>query len=403
MAQVGIREFDWKNMYFKSIWCDYNWYLVKNLDDIDKINPSKKYVIKPDMLFWKRWKYWLVGVNLDKEALKKWYLEKTKNPFILKENSWFLDTFIVEEFISHKWEYYISFEASREGDKINFSNFWWIDVEENWDKVKSITINTLEELKEIDLNKLLVEDNKIKNLIKSLRNFYKNYWFTYLEINPFCFDEITNEPILLDMVAKVDDQEFFRQKDNWWELEFPNTFWFKENPREKYIRELDSQTWASLKFKVLNENAYIWTLLAWGGGSLVITDTLWYMWFSNDIWNYWELSGNPTREFTKEYSKCLVEQMLEAKPKNSNKKYLIIAWAIANFTNIKNTFTWIIDIFKEKQKEILSQNIQVLVRRWWIQEKEWLEYFKNECEKLNINCIINDSNFYMTDILKEIK
>jgi hypothetical protein len=64
------------------------------------------------------------------------------------------------------------------------------------------------------------------------------------------------------MVAKIDDQEFFKQKENWNNLEIPNTFGFQENPREKFISKLDQETGASLKFKVLNPDAKIWTLLA---------------------------------------------------------------------------------------------------------------------------------------------
>jgi hypothetical protein len=44
------------------------------------------------------------------------------------------------------------------------------------------------------------------------------------------------------MVGKIDDQEFFKQKENWNNLELPNTFGFKENEREKYISKLDQET-----------------------------------------------------------------------------------------------------------------------------------------------------------------
>jgi ATP-citrate lyase beta-subunit len=44
-------------------------------------------------------------------------------------------------------------------------------------------------------------------------------------------------------------------------------------------------------------------------------------------------------------------------------KYLIIAGAIANFTDIAITFAGIIDILEEKQEEILEQKIQILIRR----------------------------------------
>jgi succinyl-CoA synthetase beta subunit len=81
----------------------------------------------------------------------------------------------------------------------------------------------------------------------------------------------------------------------------------------------------------------------------------------------------------------------------------VIAGAIANFTDIKTTFTGIIDAFEIHKWEILSQNVQILVRRWGINEKAGLQYFKTSCETLGIKCKIADSSIYMTDILKEIK
>jgi ATP citrate (pro-S)-lyase len=202
------------------------------------------------------------------------------------------------------------------------------------------------------------------------------------------------------MVAKIDDTEFFRQKENWKNLDFPAPFWFTESEWEKYIKKLDSQTWASLKFKILNKNAKIWTLLAGWGWSLVMTDSLGAMWFADEIWNYWELSGNPTREFTREYTKVLLETMLENWIEN---KYLIIAWAIANFTRIDTTFAGMIDVFEEKAEEMKKQKIKILVRRWGINEKKWLQIMKENCERLWLECEIADSWEYMTDILREIK
>lgn len=414
MAQVAIREYDAKLMFFESIWQKYNWIQVKSKTDLEKLEEWKKYVIKPDMLFWKRWKLWLLWIKLTKEEIIEWYDKYNKKEMKITGVLWILEVFLVEEFVEHNEEYYISFEANRDFDILNFSYEWGIEVEENWKKVKTIEIETGKDINEEQIEKLFINCNtcawnknntslinkeKIISTIKKLYNFYKNYWLVYLEVNPFCFDKNWNI-ILLDMVWKIDDQEYFLQKNHWKNLEIPNTFGFKQNNREKYIRELDSQTGASLKFKVLNKNAKIWTLLAWWGGSLVITDSLWSLWFANEIWNYGELSWNPSRDFTREYTRELLEQMLENEKKW---KYLIIAGAIANFTDIATTFAWIIDIFEEKKEEILKQKIQVLVRRWWINEKKWLEIMKNSCKKIWITCKVADSSEYMTDILKEIK
>jgi len=412
MTQIWIREYDAKKMYFDFIWEKYNWKQLKiEKLSTEGLNSLKKYVVKPDMLFWKRWKMWLLWIWLEKDEICDWILEKSKNKTIVWKTKLDLTHFLVEDFVEHKEEYYISFSSTRDYDLINFSFFGWIEIEENWEKVIEIKIQTLENLSEEIIEDKIFSPHlaspkgkdikgSIMETIMNLWNFYKNCWFVYLEINPFCFNKKNWNLVLLDMVAKVDDTEFFRQKNNWKNLEFPDTFWFKETKEEKYIKELDNQTWASLKFKVLNKNAKIWTLLAWGGWSLVMTDSLWELWFANEIWNYGELSWNPTREFTREYTRELINIMLENKIKW---KYLIIAWAIANFTKIDTTFSGIIDIFEEKVEEIKKQEIKILVRRWWINEKIGLKIMKKNCEKLWIPCEIADSGEYMTDILKKIK
>lgn len=400
MANLGIREFDAKRMFFSSIWQSYNGKKITSIDDFSSLETQKKYVIKPDGLFWKRGKLGLIWVKLSSEDAKKWFEEKSGTQVQIKNTSWILDTFLVEEFIPHTDEYYVAIKGERDYDEIFFSNFWGIDVEENWDKVISIKVWVLEDLDERLLSEVFqINDEKILQVIIQLFSFYRNEDFTYLEVNPFCFDLRNGDLILLDMVAKVDDSAFFLHPETWENLEFPNAFWFEESESEKYIKELDQKTGASLKLKFLNRKGKIWTLLSWGWGSLVITDTLWYLWYAKELANYWELSWDPDRYFTREYTKVLFETMLSSQ----TAKYLIIAWAIANFTQIDKTFTGIIDVLEEKAEEIKKQNIQILVRRWWLNDKIWLKLLGDACERLWISCKVTDSNVYMTDILKEIK
>jgi succinyl-CoA synthetase beta subunit len=286
MAQVGIREFDAKKMCYEFMWEKYTWIQIQNLDDISYLSPEKKYAIKPDMLFWKRWKRWLLWLNLDKKSIKSWLGNHYNSTVNIDWVNWELDVFLAEEFYSLQDEYYISFSQNRDWDTLSFSTEWWIDIEENWGKTISITLSPLGELENKDLEFLWITDSKIKNIIWELWSFYRSYWFVYLEINPLWINEKWKF-IIVDMVAKMDDSEGFRQKEHWKNLKIPQSFGYKENKRERYIRELDSQTWASMKFKVLNKDAKIWTLLAGWWGSLVITDTLWHLWYADQIWNYW--------------------------------------------------------------------------------------------------------------------
>jgi ATP-citrate lyase beta-subunit len=407
-------------MFFKSIWEPYFWIQIKKMSDIEILDENKKYVIKPDMLFWKRGKRGLLGLNLTKSECSDWL----KKYFMKHENidgiDWVLEVFLAEEFIKPETEYYISFAQTRSWDIIIFSAQGWVDIEDNWEKTHSVIIPISQDISETYLDTLLGKTSKwnrqLKELITHFWSFYRNYWFTSLEFNPIALDNDWYLKVL-DAVAKVDDQQAYRQKTNWSELELPNNYGFSENPAEQYIRELDEQTGASLKFKILHPDARIWTLLSWGGGSLVITDTLWALWFADEIWNYGECSWNPSREFTREYTKTVLSEMLHAKPpplhcvlstpfekeRGTWKKYLIIAGAIANFTHIDTTFQWIIDAFEIFAEDMNKQQIQVLVRRWGINEIEWLKNLKDACVRLSIPAKITGSDSYMTDILKEIK
>lgn len=400
MAHSAIREYDAKQMFFSFLWQSYSGKKIQSLEDFEMCDPDKTYVIKPDQLFWKRWKLGLVGVKYTLEQAKKWYLDKYNKNIQIQKKKWVLDTFLIEEYIPHKEEYYLAIKQEREYDEIFFSNVWWIDVEENWDKVQSIKIWILEDVcLETIWNTFWVSDESILWVILQLFLFYRQNDFVYLEVNPFCFDERTWYLVLLDMVAKLDDTAFYLHTDTWKDVEFPNTFGFVENIREKYIKELDQKTWASLKLKFLNTNGKIWTLLSWWWGSLVMTDTLWYLGYTSEIANYGELSWDPDRFNTREYTRILFEQMLES----AHPKYLIIWWAIANFTQIDKTFTWIIDVLEEKASEIKKKWIKILVRRWGINDTLWLQLLSDACFRLWIYCKVANGDIYMTDILQEIQ
>ena len=400
MAQLSVREYDVKQMFFSSIDQKYSWIQIKNISDIEKLEQWKIYVIKPDMLFWKRGKRGLIGFKLSKDECAIWL----KKYFQKKENiDWVegtLDVFLVEECITPQKEYYISFAQERWGNRVCYSDVWWVDIEENWDSVQQVLIPISQKiLSEEYFTKLWITSTDLQHTITQLWEYYNNFWYVSLECNPVAEDENGNL-VILDAVAKIDDYEAFRQKENWKSLEIPNNYGFNENKWERKIRELDATTWASLKMKILNPKAKIWTLLAWWWWSLVMTDTLGALWYSDNIWNYWECSWNPTREFTREYTRVLLSQMLW---NNEPGKYLIIAGAIANFTHIDTTFSGIIDAFEERQQDLLDQEVTILVRRWWINEKKGLQILEEACKRLKIPTIITGSDSYMTGILKEIK
>ena len=55
----------------------------------------------------------------------------------------------------HDQEFYLSVQSERLGNVISFSEAGGVEIEENWDKVKTVTLNTMQELTEGKLAPIL--------------------------------------------------------------------------------------------------------------------------------------------------------------------------------------------------------------------------------------------------------
>ena len=95
----------------------------------------------------------------------------------------------------------------------------------------------------------------LADFIKSLFDFYSNYNFAYLEINPLVVKGGKVYP--LDLAAKLDQTAEFETADKWGKIDFPAPFGREQTPEEKYIAELDAKTGASLKLTVLNADVCV--------------------------------------------------------------------------------------------------------------------------------------------------
>lgn len=420
MAQIAIREYDAKRMFASFQSSSYRGYLIESGSDLDLFDVSEsdtdmRWVIKPDQLFGKRGKYWLLGVKLDTANIRKWWQDYHQKEVTIGKQKGELHTFLIEPFVSHDTEYYVAIKTERDHDVIYFSMAGGIEVEENWDQVQSINIPLCLRHPELvkdpdgffvpqnDENLKIQEcfsitDSRISDFIIELYSFFREYGFAYLEVNPFTFDTHGNV-ICLDMVARVDDSEAFKQRSNWEWLLFPHPFGPEKTEGEQYIEKLDSETGASLKFRILNPEGRIWLLTSGGGASVIIADTLADLGYATEIGNYGECSGNPDRENTRAYTSILLDTMLA----NGKKwKYLIIAGAIANFTHIDKTFSGVIDAFRDRISDMIEQDVRILVRRGGINDTKWLQMMQQACAELGLPCEIADGSVYMTDILDQI-
>lgn len=304
MAKKKIREYDSKRLtklYAKALGnldLPLHAVQVKNttnfLDLIEENSwlKSKKLVVKPDMLFGQRGKHDLVGLNLDVSQAEQFIKERMNRSLTINGCTGPVDTFLVEPFVPHEQEFYMSMNSAREGLEIRFSEAGGVDIEENWEKVKSIVINTGVEIDGNALAPLLSTlpleiKSKIEGFLTVMSRVFDELDFTFLEMNPFI---LTNDgvPLPLDMRGELDDTAFFRNSRKWGQVEFPLPFGRSLTSAETFVHELDQNTGASLKLSLLNTKGRIWTMVAGGGASVIYADTVGDLGFANELGNYAE-------------------------------------------------------------------------------------------------------------------
>ena len=422
MAQKAIREHFGKKLlykflpeYFSEFTPNYVGVLVDagQTAKLKLFDSQKGYIVKPDELFGKRGKNNLIyHANSAKDATS-WIKDKSAKPVTVKRNKTDkgitgpLHNFLIEPFVEHKKEFYLGIKTEGESDVIYFSEAGGIDIEENWSSVKEMQIpfslNT-QIIAAGDILKQLKLKNNPENLliakfISGIYACFRELDFTYLEINPFTI--VNGEIYLLDLVARLDDTALYRKYGKWQEggkVEFPHPFGTKKSNAELLIEEMDNKSGASLKLSIINPEGRIWMLTSGGGGSVVFADTVGDLGSANELANYGEYSGNPSADETETYTDIVLKEMLKSKAEN---KILIIGGGIANFTDIKETFTGVIKALRKNATEVKKQKIKIYVRRGGPNYKQGLEIIKTETAKLGIYIEVYGPETYMTHVVSK--
>ncbi|OQW95611.1 MAG: ATPase [Beggiatoa sp. IS2] len=413
MAQRGIREFDAKRMIAQFL---PNFTSVLNYSgrvalvapttrprQFKADNPwieTTQLVVKPDQLFGKRGKHNLILLDAQLSVAQEWVQARMNKEVVVSGIKGTLTHFLVEPFIPHDRENYVSIRSHREGDTICFSVAGGIHIEENWDQVSLIQVPVLSDIDSINLEMLVPKElghlqKIVIDFIKGLYKFYRELGFTYLEINPFNLSAEGVTP--LDVVARLDDTAAFECSKYWGEIEFPSPFGRTPTSEEKYITELDEKTGASLKLTVLNPEGRIWLMVAGGGASVIYTDTVVDLGHVKELANYGEYSGDPSMEETREYARTILDLM--TRKADPGGKCLLIGGGIANFTDVAKTFTGIIAALREYQKKILDHNIKIFVRRGGPNYQEGLENMRALGGELGIPIEVFGPDTHMTKIV----
>lgn len=426
MAQRGIREYDgkrilaqnWEDYFGNDFEYDFKSVLIPPETDLDKVPEENHWVketplvAKPDMLFGKRGKLGLIFFKKEKpsdvswEDAKEWIKQKTTEEVEINGVKGKLTHFLVEPFVPHDQsdEYYVAITTGEDEDIIYMSAHGGIEVEENWDKVVEVKIPITasnEEIKKIIKENVPADIKDKENYVEFVYRLYKLFrdlHFAYLEINPLVM--VGNKIYPLDFVGRLDDTAQFVAGKKWGDIEFPAGFGGELSPEEKYIKEIDEKSGASLKLTILNPKGRIWTLVAGGGASVVYADTVANLGAVKELANYGEYSGNPSRAETREYVKTVFDLMTREKHPQGD-KILIIGGAIANFTDVAKTFDGIIDAMNEYADKLKEIGIKVYVRRGGPNYEVGLKRIKEAAEKLGIPIEVYGPETHMTEIVRK--
>ena len=419
MSQKWILEADAKLMWHTYISQPYLGLKVRS-GDIDIVSQIHEkfgseseytYVVKPDQLFGKRGKYGLLGINLTAQWVQDRVIEKQNKELEIGEKTGQLHTFLIEPFLPHDAEYYIAIKTQAESDTIYFSDQWGMEIEELRDTVQEVHIWVLDEITDDAIDALLAKTEfshaeakiTVVTFIRRLFEFFRTHGMVYLEVNPFVLSPGDGDPssikvTCLDMVAKVDDCEWWKQKKTRKNIERVKPFGSVTSDFEKSVEDMDATTWASLKFSTLRPDGRIALILWWWWASVVVMDALAQMWLMDDVVNYGELSGNPEYRHNKHYVQGMVDMLIASK--NPWKKRLCVIWGISNFTKIDVMCQAFVDALEEKVNALKKSDIHILVRRGGVNDTKWLAYISDFCARHSIPHYIFDADVYINHSLK---
>lgn len=363
---------------------------------------TTKLVVKPDMLFGKRGKSGLVALNLDLRGVIAFVKERLGKEVEIGGAKAPITTFIVEPFVPHDDEYYLSFVSDRLGTTISFSECGGIEIEENWGKVKQVVVPTGQPVT-TDLCAPLIGTISlecrvnIEAFIKGVFNVFEDLDFTLLEMNPFTL--VRGEPYPLDMRGELDDTAAFKNFQKWGNVEFPLPFGRVMNLAEQLVYAMDEKTGASLKLSILNPKARIWTMVAGGGASVIYADTVGDLGYASELGNYAEYSGAPKEEEVLQYARVLIDSAT-ASP-DGRGRALIVGGGIANFTDVASTFGGIIRAMREKQNPLKAAKMRIYVRRGGPNWEKGIAKMRALSDEINVAIEAFGPEASMTGICKQ--
>jgi len=338
-------------------------------DDIAGFDDGS-YIIKVDQGIKKRGKQGLIALKVTKESAHSTVLTLAEKGDFTR--------FIAEPMLPHEdsEERYLSIDRVRGGFQILYSERGGVEVEEHLENIQRY-----DSIDEVPLP---------SDFLKHVTDVMNSEHLSFVEINPLLVRG--DECILLDAAVLADSAGVWQS--TWSEADIVEAR--TKTAAEMTVEELNNGSPASFSLRILNPDGAIWLLLSGGGASITIADEAANQNKAGLIGNYGEYSGGPTREETQLYTEAVVEQMLSS---GAKKKALIIAGGVANFTDVRKTFTGVIDALTNHLDAVKEAGIKVYVRRGGPNEKEGLRLMGEFLTEHNILGSIHGSEAILTDVV----
>jgi ATP citrate (pro-S)-lyase len=347
---------------------------------LTSLDDSIRYVVKVDQATKGRFKKGLVKLDRTPQELFTDIIEMGERGYT---------HFIVEPYTTHEGhdEYYVSIARTTDGIAISASSVGGIEVESNQDKIKTYDYETGLALLEVGL-----DAGKVSALVQ----VFEDNYFSFLEINPLIIAD--DHALPLDAAVEVDDAAEFFVRGNWGVDDLRSYSSKSLTPEEHAVRELNEQSQASFNLEVLNPDGGLFLLLSGGGASVVVADEVKNLGEGDMLANYGEYSGGPNREETKIYTEQVISLLLKSR---AQRKILVIAGGVANFTDVKTTFAGVIDALQENEAELRKQHVKVYVRRGGPNEIAGLQLMREYLESADILGGVHGPELVLADIVRE--
>lgn len=369
MPRKKLSEYRSKKIIYKTINTPYTGWPISTAQPLDEqldVIPDDivTFVVKVDQGIKGRFKKGLVLLDIKKNDLKK---------AVQTLNSKGYEHFIVEPQVTHhdNEERYLSISYQRSGATLNYTKHGGIHVESHTDTMLHVSLDAATNWQE-----LATETGFTEWQLQDMWRTFQDSYMTLLEINPYI---VTNDAVkILDTAIEVDDAGAFYTTDTWSEKDFRRATSRQLTKEEQTVIALGEKSPASFKLEVINPDGSVFVLLSGGGASIVAADEIYAAGKGKELANYGEYSGNPNTEEAYIYTKAVLSLLCKS---TASQKVLIIGGAVANFTDIANTFTGVIQAIDEVARELQKQGVKVFVRRGGPRQEIGLAKIKAALEK----------------------